>query len=285
MTKILNLALKKEVFEGLQNQTTNEIPIENSKWWKKRLMDLDTGRFKDFTTASVSCGSPEKFLYDIEKIELRENTFVITVVLPDAVNEETPQVKEVPEMVEPEIETPKTVEPETEEPVEEAVPEPVEKQEYEEPTVTITEKVVTETKPVEEPKEEKNGPVVIKDTPDVKTTVMNLFNNFCKMKDVYVVNMPNVTIRNNGQVFGCNKRLIADRDSDVKFNFEKKEFVKYPYTSDGEFSLRILTYLNKLLQNNYVFINKSACGFREGDGGNIIFTIVAIGKRKYFFAK
>ena len=276
MTKILNLALKKDVFEGLQNQTTDEIPIENSKWWKKRLMDLDTGRFKDFTTVSASCGSPEKFLYEIKKIELRENNFVITVVLPDAISDEKPQVEE-----------PQTEEiPEPVEPVKEPEPGPVEKQEYEQPAVIITEKVGTEkvVTEVEKPQVEEE-PVVKKETPDMKKVVTNLLNKFCELKDVYVITMPSVTIRNNGQVFGCKKRLIADRDSDVKFNFVKKEFVKYPYTPDGIFTVQILNYLNNLLKNNYVFINKSACGFREGDGGNLVFTILAIGKRKYFFAK
>ena len=69
MKSILNLALKKDVFEALQNGTTKEILIEKSNWWKKRLMDLDTGRFKQFDIACISSGSSDKVNYEIEKIE------------------------------------------------------------------------------------------------------------------------------------------------------------------------------------------------------------------------
>ena len=65
MANILNLALKKEVFENLKNNVSNEILIDKSNWWRKRLMDLDTGRFKDFDTARVSCGSANKVDYAI----------------------------------------------------------------------------------------------------------------------------------------------------------------------------------------------------------------------------
>ena len=79
MGNILNLALKKEVFESLQNGRTNEIIIDGSRWWKKRLMDLDTGKFKDFSIACVSSGSSDKVEYEIENIEQRGRDFVVTV--------------------------------------------------------------------------------------------------------------------------------------------------------------------------------------------------------------
>ena len=48
MSNVLNLALKKDIFDGLTNFHTNEIPIKKNDWWRKRLMDLDTGKFKNF---------------------------------------------------------------------------------------------------------------------------------------------------------------------------------------------------------------------------------------------
>ena len=80
MANVLNLALKKDVFEGLQNGTTNKILIGYSRWWRKRLMDLDSGVFKDFDVACVSSGSSDKIDYEIEQIEQLENKdFVVTV--------------------------------------------------------------------------------------------------------------------------------------------------------------------------------------------------------------
>ena len=80
MAEILNMALKKDVFEGLQNGTTNQIIIEKTNWWKKRLMDIDTGRFKPFEILVASCGSADKIEYAIEKIELVDENFIITVL-------------------------------------------------------------------------------------------------------------------------------------------------------------------------------------------------------------
>lgn len=292
MGNILNLALKKEVFESLQNGRTNEIIIDGSRWWKKRLMDLDTGKFKDFSIACVSSGSSDKVEYEIENIEQRGRDFVVTVNVKHDEDEQpcidnddsdydgseleiTYQEDTVPPVDNDQQLEPVNVNPVTIETGEDG--EVIFKQTYVKPMTSVTQSV--ETLP-DQPEDNSSD-----DIKSIKDTIRNLIDGFCELKDVYVVNMDSVTIRNNGQVFGCKKRLIADRDSDVKFNFVKKEFIKYPNTLNSAFTLQVLYYLNNMLKNNYVFINKNACKFREEDSGNIILTIVAVGKRKYFFAK
>ena len=79
--EILNLALKKEIFEGLLDGSLNEIPIKKSNWWKKRLMDENTGRFKNFMVVAATSGSSDKVYFEIKYIELRENNFIIGVKL------------------------------------------------------------------------------------------------------------------------------------------------------------------------------------------------------------
>ncbi len=292
MENILNLALKKDVFNELKNGTTNEILIEKTNWWKKRLMDLDTGRFKKFDIACVTSGSSNKSNYDIENISLRDNSFVITV---------KPEVSEV---VEPEIVEPKVVEPVTIEPaiiVNDEVGDDNEliqnedggiddeqeelSTEEESPTEIKEDDETTEDDealegdfPVDEPKEETKSV-------DIKKVISNTFNKFCELSDVFVVNMPYVTIRPNGQIIGCKRRLIADRDNDVRFTFTIKELVKYPSDSDSNFALQVVGYINKLLKNNYVFVNKHASGFKEDKWGNLIFTIVATTRKKYIFPR
>lgn len=326
MANVLNLALKKDVFEGLQNGTTNKILIGYSRWWRKRLMDLDSGVFKNFDVACVSSGSSDKIDYEIEQIEQLENKdFVVTVKVgfdqgeqpstdegDSDFDDETPiqysdaavppihtvtdgngegieitGIKGTQEdLLKSEVVNPVTVETDENGNV-------VVKATYVKPISEITQKFILKKTgemiddAVNDAEEEspKNPEIKDSENKDIKDIVMNLIDKFCELKDVYVVNMDSVTIRNNGQVFGCKKRLIADRDSDVKFNFVKKEFIKYPNTLNSAFALQVLYYLNNMLKNNYVFINKSACKFREGNQGNIILTIVAIGKRKYFFAK
>lgn len=324
MAKDLNLALKKDVFESLQNGTTNEIIIEGSRWWKKRLMDLDTGKFKDFTIARVSSGSSDKVEYEIERIEQRGADFAVIVyvgapentpVTPDEgeqpcidngdsdfdnepIQYSDGAVQIIPETINPDVIEPVTINPVTIETDENG--DAVVKVTYVKPISEITQKIilnqndeaevvdgdgenVSEFEKEIQEKEYRNI-VEIKDSKLVHT-VTNLFNRFCEMSNVYVVNMPNVTIRNNGQIFGSNRKLIADRDSDVRFDFTKKEFIKNPNSSNSSFVIQILKYLTNLMNNNYVFVNKNMSGFRNGDMGNLIFTITAVAKRKYFFER
>ena len=42
-------------------------------------MDLDTGRFKPFKEVVATCGSADKFIYEIENIKEDGNNFIITV--------------------------------------------------------------------------------------------------------------------------------------------------------------------------------------------------------------
>ena len=331
MTKDLNLALKKDVFEGLQNGTTNEIIIEGSRWWKKRLMDLDTGKFKDFTIARVSSGSSDKVEYEIERIEQRGADFAVIVYV--AAPENTPVTPDEGEQpcfdngdsdsdfdnepiqysdaaalpiktitegngegvevtgikgTQEDLLKPYGVNPVTVETGETG--EVIVKQTYVKPISEITQTfILGKNGEAEVVDGEKDGDEVLEVPVDenkkIKDVIINLFNKFCELNDVYLVNMPNVTIRNNGQVFGCKKKLIADRESDVRFDFVRKEFIKYPYMADSAFSLQVLGYLNNLLKNNYVFVNRNACGFKEGDNGNLIFVVTAIAKKKYLFTK
>lgn len=285
MKSILNLALKKDVFEALQNGTTKEILIEKSNWWKKRLMDLDTGRFKQFDIACISSGSSDKVNYDIEKIELKDNTFVITIK------------QDVGEVIEPTIINPEKLEPVTVNPVTVETGEDGEviiKQTYVKPISEITQKIILNGDGTTEGDEEgdKESTELPADTntevpedKDIKEVITNIFNKFCELSDVFVVNMPYVTIRTNGHIIGTNRRLIADRDNDVRFTFNVKELTKYPSDTNSYFALLVLGYINKLLKGNYVFVNKSASGFKEDEWGNITFKIVATAKKKYIFPK
>lgn len=277
METILNLSLKKDVFDGLKNGETNEILIEKTNWWKKRLMDLDTGRFKKFDVARVSSGSSDKLNYDIESIELKEGSFVITlkrevgeVITPTVIN---------PVTIEPVKVNPVTIEPQEEDVVVVHTPEPVSELTQKMMVSELGETEIVDDEPEPEPEEEEP------EDGNTKEVIANIFNSFCEMKDVFVVNMPYVTIRPNGQIIGCKRRLVADRENDVRFTFTVKEFTKYPNDTNTYFLLVIKQYIHKLLQNNYVFVNRHASGFKEDEWGNLIFTFVATAKKKYIFPK
>jgi len=312
MANILNIALKKDVFEKLVSGETNEIPIKKNDWWKKRLMDLDTGVYKKFDIASVTCGSTDKFTYEIEKIELRGTKFIITVTLPkdnivepddsDFIWDDNPEDRANDEYIEEVIER-QQINPEIIEPVK--VNPVVINNGIAEITQTFTLKPdgtleVSDGKSHYILSEEQKRAIVEKYTkqiqdaevqqeevPDVKTRVMKLIDSFCEQKDVFVVNMQNVTIRFNGQIIGYHggKRLIADRDSDVRIDFKNYELIKYYDMSDDDFILEVQAFLNQLLQNNYVFINKRFCEFYTTTNDELIFKVTAIAKRKYLFNK
>lgn len=273
----LNLALKKEVFEALQNKTSNEIPIKKNDWWRKRLMDLDTGRFKWFDVVVASCGSSDKYRYEIDHIELRDNQYVITVVLDKPVGVETPEIDlgdsdsdfidsaDVPDIEEDDIIEPEIIEPEIIEPVK-------------------VDPVIIERKDGVKSYMKKD----ITSTPekkDVKELVLRVLDRFCKLPDVYVVNLPYVTIRNSGKIIGCNRRLLADRDSDVRIDFKKVELTQNIGMSDEVFLGEVIAYLSSIMKNSYVFINRKYCGFATSDFGELILKMALIPKKKYLFLK
>ena len=301
MANVLNLALKKDVFEGIMAKTTNEIPIKKNDWWKKRLMDLDTGRFKYFDIAIVSSGSSDKFEYVIDHIEDRGKNYVVVVVLPeiDELEEENVNVEAETEdsdfdgsdfyeeindeTIEPEVIEPEVIEHVTVNPV---VVDTV-------GNVTTTRSKGLYLSPEVREAIAKRFTVKFNEEMkkaveyDVREEIFNIISAFCDNKDVFVVNMPFVTIRNTGQIIGYhgNRRLIADRDSDVRIDYQKYELTKYGYMSDLEFTTIVEKFLSNLLSGNYVFINRKYCGFDTAVTGELVLKIAVTSRKKYLFKK
>lgn len=301
MANVLNLALKKDVFEGIMAKTTNEIPIKKNDWWKKRLMDLDTGRFKYFDVASVSSGSSDKFEYVIDHIEDRGKNYVVVVVLPET-NEpeeeeqenvnidlvETVDLGDSDSDFEGEVIEPETIEPEVLEPV---TVNPVVVDTVGNVTTARTKGLYLSPEVRKEIVERFTAKfnVEMKKAAeyDVKEETIKIINAFCDNKDVFVVNMPFVTIRNTGQIIGYygGRRLIADRDSDVRIDYKKYELTKYDYVSDLEFITIVEKFLNNLLSGNYVFINRKYCGFDTAVTGEPVLKIAVAARKKYLFRR
>ena len=306
MANVLNLALKKDVFEGIMAKTTNEIPIKKNDWWKKRLMDLDTGRFKYFDVASVSSGSSDKFEYVIDHIEDRGKNYVVVVVLPeiDELEEENVNVEAetedsdfdgsdfyeevIDETIEPEVIESEVIEPEV---IESVTVNPVVVDTVGNVTTTRSKglylspevrEAIAKRFTVKFNEEMKKAVEY-----DVREEIFNIISAFCDNKDVFVVNMPFVTIRNTGQIIGYhgNRRLIADRDSDVRIDYQKYELTKYGYMSDLEFTTIVEKFLSNLLSGNYVFINRKYCGFDTAVTGELVLKIAVTSRKKYLFKK
>lgn len=301
MANVLNLALKKDVFDELTNFRTNEIPIKKNDWWKKRLMDLDTGRFKYFDVASVSSGSSDKFEYVIDHIEDRGKNYVVVVVLPeiDELEEENVNVEaetedsdfdgsDFYEEINDEVIEPEVIEPEV---IEHVTVNPV-------VVDTVGNVTTTRSKGLylsPEVREAISKRFTVKFNEemkkaveyDVREEIFNIISAFCDNKDVFVVNMPFVTIRNTGQIIGYhgNRRLIADRDSDVRIDYQKYELTKYGYMSDLEFTTIVEKFLSNLLSGNYVFINRKYCGFDTAVTGELVLKIAVASRKKYLFKK
>ena len=282
--EILNLALKKEIFEGLLDGSLNEIPIKKSNWWKKRLMDENTGRFKNFMVVAATSGSSDKVYFEIKYIELRDNNFIIGVKLINM--DEGDSDSDIDTNLDNgEIITPNIINPEVIEPVKINA-------------VTI-ETGNTNTKIIVNVKENvgiskisqisqditvtKEGNVKIDEYSALKQTVLSLFDVFCNLEGNFVVNMPYITIRNNGQLVGTKYRFHIESDADTRIDYTKQEFVKHEDISDELFTNTIASYMKKLMISNYVFINKNASGFKYGPNGELIFVLYATGRRKYFF--
>ena len=272
--EILNLALKKEIFEGLLDGSLNEIPIKKSNWWKKRLMDENTGRFKDFMVVAATSGSSDKVYFEIKYIELRENNFIIGVKLinmdegdSDSDIDTNLDNGEViaPNIINPEIIEPVKINPVTIE------------------TIVNVKENVGISQISQDIIVTKEGNVKNDEYSVLKQTVLSLFDVFCNLEGNFVVNMPYITIRNNGQLVGTKYRFHIEKDADIRVDYTKQEFVKYEDVSDELFVNTISSYMKKLMISNYVFINKNASGFKYGPNGELIFVLYATGRRKYFF--
>ena len=282
--EILNLALKKEIFESLLDGSLNEIPIKKSNWWKKRLMDENTGRFKNFMVVAATSGSSDKVYFEIKYIEMRENNFIIGVKLINM--DEGDSDSDIDTNLDNgEIITPNVINPEVIEPVK-INPVTIE---TDESGNTIAKMIVNvkENVGISQISQDiivtKEGNVKIDEYSALKQTVLSLFDVFCNLEGNFVVNMPYITIRNNGQLVGTKYRFHIESDADTRVDYTKQEFVKYEDISDELFVNTIASYMKKLMISNYVFINKNASGFKYGPNGELIFVLYATGRRRYFF--
>ena len=282
--EILNLALKKEIFEGLLDGSLNEIPIKKSNWWKKRLMDENTGRFKNFMVVAATSGSSDKVYFEIKYIELRDNNFIIGVKLINMDEGDSDSDIDTNldngEVIAPNIINPEVIEPVKINPV---------TIETDESGNTIAKMIVNvkENVPISHISQDiivtKEGNVKIDKYSELKQTVLSLFDVFCNLEGNFVVNMPYITIRNNGQLVGTKYRFHIESDADTRIDYTKQEFVKHEDISDELFTNTIASYMKKLMISNYVFINKNASGFKYGPNGELIFVLYATGRRRYFF--
>ena len=282
--EILNLALKKEIFEGLLDGSLNEIPIKKSNWWKKRLMDENTGRFKNFMVVAATSGSSDKVYFEIKYIELRDNNFIIGVKLINMDEGDSDSDIDTNldngEVIAPNVINPEVIEPVKINPV---------TIETDESGNTIAKMIVNvkENVPISHISQDiivtKEGNVKIDEYSTLKQTVLSLFDVFCNLEGNFVVNMPYITIRNNGQLVGTKYRFHIESDADTRIDYTKQEFVKHEDISDELFTNTIASYMKKLMISNYVFINKNASGFKYGPNGELIFVLYATGRRKYFF--
>ena len=279
--EILNLALKKEIFEGLLDGSLNEIPIKKSNWWKKRLMDENTGRFKNFMVVAATSGSSDKVYFEIKYIELRENNFIIGVKLINMDEGDSDSDIDTNldngEVIAPNIINPEIIEPVKINPV------TIETGNTNTKIIVNVKENVGISQISQDITATKEGNVKIDEYSALKQTVLSLFDVFCNLEGNFVVNMPYITIRNNGQLVGTKYRFHIESDADIRVDYTKQEFVKHEDISDELFVNTITSYMKKLMISNYVFINKNASGFKYGPNGELIFVLYATGRRRYFF--
>ena len=113
----------------------------------------------------------------------------------------------------------------------------------------------------ETPEPEDNG-----DETNISERINKEIEEFCKNNKVYVVGGPRVAIHPNGVVFGNRKKLPILNDVRFYINIEKQIFYfTYDMTED-DFIEQLREFLKKMLINNFVFIWKKKCEYKEVDG-------------------
>lgn len=113
----------------------------------------------------------------------------------------------------------------------------------------------------ETPEPEDNG-----DETNISERINKEIEEFCKNNKVYVVGGPRVAIHPNGVVFGTKRKLPILNDVRFYINIEKQIFYfTYDMTED-DFIEQLRDFLKKMLINNFVFIWKKKCEYKEVDG-------------------
>ena len=111
------------------------------------------------------------------------------------------------------------------------------------------------------PEPEDNG-----DETNISERINKEIEEFCKNNKVYVVGGPRVAIHPNGVVFGNRKKLPILNDVRFYIDIEKQIFYfTYDMTED-DFIEQLREFLKKMLINNFVFIWKKKCEYKEVDG-------------------
>ena len=121
--------------------------------------------------------------------------------------------------------------------------------------------VYTEDSDDETPEPEDND-----DETNISERINKEIEEFCKNNKVYVVGGPRVAIHPNGVVFGTKRKLPILNDVRFYINIEKQIFYfTYDMTED-DFIEQLRDFLKKMLINNFVFIWKKKCEYKEVDG-------------------
>lgn len=246
MADVLNLVPKKEIFEGIMNRTINEIPIDATPWWIKRLIDKDTNSFKDFRIVRLSCGSSEKFDFLIDEFDLRDNQIIVKLLFDDGGSEE--EFDE--ELLRKNLEEDERI------------------------INDITENAQKSTFQIE-----------VKDTRPLRDRVNEIIAEFVSRKNVFVVPTETVTIRTNGQIVGTNKSLVVDKDLDMTFDLRSVDFVLYKNTTDDDFINYFKNTLERYYRGNYVFICMRRSGWTKWASGEDALNVKIDCKKSYLIGR
>lgn len=114
---------------------------------------------------------------------------------------------------------------------------------------------------------------------DFEKKIYERIEKFCKCSKVITVNGPRVAIHPNGVIFGTGKTLPILNDVRFYVDIEKQKFYfTYDMTED-EFLKQLDQFLKNMLFNNFVFIWKNKCEYKEVDGKR--FLILYYTTRRY----
>ena len=112
----------------------------------------------------------------------------------------------------------------------------------------------------------KNTEPVEKTEESISERVEKLIDEFSKNSKVYVVGTPRVAIHPNGVVFGIGRKLPIENDVRFYIDIEKQILYHTYDMSDDEFINNLQDFFKRMLVNNFVFIWKNKCEYKESNG-------------------
>ena len=272
MDNTLKLLVKKEIFDKLASGEQSYIYFEPTKYWMKRVANdvktnfeklKETQDFRTFDSVRVSCGA-EYAEYDLVGItagctpdDQNPNHQGIVINIKNKNEEEELIPEEMPANISNEFGLGRL----------DFISDNDDVENDDDEIADVDEQ--SPSTPDNDDETHETPPYVDDDASyeDVEKTLFEIIDIIGGFEKAYVVNSPKVIIFSNGKIYGLNKKVSINNDSEVIVKMETENVYKKEDETNNDFIDRISNILCGYERASHLFIYKNGCGLVNDESG------------------